>query len=74
MYCLYVYKLRSPSFLSSGVLIITPTYTYSMQDLILQGMQQKYTNLVPDVIKHLARHIKLYFTTSKIFASHHESI
>ena len=32
--------LRSPSFESSSVLYITPTNTSSMQDLILQGMQQ----------------------------------
>ena len=34
--------LRSPSFESSSVLYITPNYTSSMQDLILQGMQQKW--------------------------------
>ena len=33
--------LRSPSFESSSVVCITPTDTSSMQDLILQGMQQK---------------------------------
>ena len=33
--------LRSPSFESSRVLYITRTYTSSMQDLIVQGMQQK---------------------------------
>ena len=33
--------LRSPSFESSGVLYITSTYTSSMQELIMQGMQQK---------------------------------
>ena len=32
---------RSPAFESSSVLYITPTYTYSMQELIMQGMQQK---------------------------------
>ena len=32
-------SLRSTSFESSSVLYITPTYTSSMQDLILQGMQ-----------------------------------
>ena len=32
---------RYPSFESSSVLYITPTDTSSMQDLILQGMQQK---------------------------------
>ena len=33
--------LRSPSFEPRSVLYITSTYTSSMQDLILQGMQQK---------------------------------
>ena len=33
--------LRSPSFESSSVLYISSTYTYSMQNLILQGLQQK---------------------------------
>ena len=33
--------LRSPSFEFSSVLHITPTYTSSMQELILQRMQQK---------------------------------
>ena len=32
--------LRSPSFESSSVLYITPTYTSSIQELIMQGMQQ----------------------------------
>ena len=36
-----VCRLRSPSFESSSVLYITSTYTSSVQDLILQGMQQK---------------------------------
>ena len=37
-----VCRLRPPSFESSSVLYITPTYTsFFMQDLILQGMQQK---------------------------------
>ena len=34
--------LRSPSFESSSVLYIIPTDTSSMQDWILQGMQQKW--------------------------------
>ena len=34
-------KLKSPTFESSSVLYITPTNTPTMQDLILQGMQQK---------------------------------
>ena len=33
--------LRSLSFESSSVLYISPTYTSSMQSLILQGLQQK---------------------------------
>ena len=33
--------LRSPSFESSSVLYITPTWTSSMQELIKQGMKQK---------------------------------
>ena len=32
---------RSPSFESSSVLYITPTYTSSMQELIMQGIQQR---------------------------------
>ena len=32
--------LRSPSFVPGSVLYITPTYTSSMQKLIMQGMQQ----------------------------------
>ena len=34
------YELRSPSFESSSVLHITHNYTSSMQELIMQGMQQ----------------------------------
>ena len=34
--------LRSPSFESSSVLYISPTDTSSMQNLILQGLQQKW--------------------------------
>ena len=34
-------RLRSPSFESSSVLYISPTDTSSMQNLILQGLQQK---------------------------------
>ena len=34
-----VFGLRSPSCESSGVLYITPTYTFSVQELIMQGMQ-----------------------------------
>ena len=36
-----VWGLRSPSFESSSVLYISPTDTSSMQNLILQGLQQK---------------------------------
>ena len=39
-----VCRLRSPSFGSSGVLYISPTDTFSMQNLILQGLQQKSQN------------------------------
>ena len=35
------YNMRSPSFESSSVLYISPTDTSSMQNLILQGLQQK---------------------------------
>ena len=38
------YGLRSPSFESSDVLYITPSYTSSIQELILQGMQQNQKN------------------------------
>ena len=34
-------RLRSPSFESSSVSYITPTYTSSMQELMIQRMQQK---------------------------------
>ena len=37
-----VCRLRSPSFESSSVLHISPTDTSSMQNLILQGLQQKW--------------------------------
>ena len=37
----YACGLRSPSFESSSVLYIIPTHTYSTQELVLQGMQQK---------------------------------
>ena len=33
--------LRSPSFESSNKLYITPTFTSSTQELIMQGMQEK---------------------------------
>ena len=36
--------LRSPPFELSSALYITPTYTSSMQDLILQGMHKKLQN------------------------------
>ena len=45
--------LKSPSFESSGVLYISPTYTSSMLNLILQGLQQKLQNPVLDVIRAL---------------------
>ena len=37
-------ELKSPSFVSSSVLYISPTDTSSMQNLILQGLQQKLQN------------------------------
>ena len=46
-----VFGLRFPSFESSSVLYITLTNASSVQDLILPGMQQKYINLVLDVIR-----------------------
>ena len=36
-----VCALRSPSFESSCLLYITPSYNSSMRELIMQGMQQK---------------------------------
>ena len=36
-----VCRLRSPSFESSSVLHIAPTDTFSVQNLILEGLQQK---------------------------------
>ena len=41
--CIYIYVcgLRSPSIESSSVLYISPTHTSSMQELIMQGLQQK---------------------------------
>ena len=33
--------VRSASFESSSVLYISPTYTSSMQELVMQGIQQK---------------------------------
>ena len=41
--------LRSPSFESSSVLYITPTYTSSMQELRMQAMQQNRKVLLPDL-------------------------
>ena len=45
--------LRSLSFESSSVLYISPTDTSSMQNMILQGLQQKLKNPVLDVIRTL---------------------
>ena len=39
--CVVATSLRSPSIESSGVLYISPTHTSSMQELIMQGLQQK---------------------------------
>ena len=47
--------LRSPWFESSSALYITPTYTSSMQDLVLQGMQQKLQKKILDVIRTLGK-------------------
>ena len=38
--------LRSPSFESSSVLYISPTDTSSMQNFILQGLQQKLQKIL----------------------------
>ena len=43
-----------PSFESSSVLYITPTYTSSMQELIMQGMQQKLEKLLFPMQEYLA--------------------
>ena len=45
--------LRSPSFESSSMLYISPTDTASMQDLILQGLQQKLQKTVLDAKRTL---------------------
>ena len=66
-----VCELRSPSFESSSVLFITPTYASSMQDLILQGMQQKSCSRCNKNTWNVESN---YFTTSKIFASLRKSI
>ena len=51
-----VYGLRSLSFESSSVLFSKPTYTSSMQELVMPGMQQKFQKscFVCDANKHLA--------------------
>ena len=57
--------LKSPSFDSSTVLYISPTDTSSMQNLILQGLQQKLQKSCSRCKQeHLARRIKLYIKTS----------
>ena len=38
--------LRSPAFESSSVLYISPTDNLSMQNLILQGLQQKLNKIL----------------------------
>ena len=59
------FGLRSTSFESSSVLYIAPTYTSSMQDLIMQGMQQKLESPAFDVKRtwrnELARYLGLSF-------------
>ena len=73
--------LRSPSFESSSVLHISPTDTPSMQNSILEGLQQKLQksssrcnkNTNQAIYCNLHR-IKLYIATSKILTSLCESI
>ena len=52
--------LRSPSFESSSVLYISPTDTSSMQDMILQGLQQKLQKSCSRRNKN-AWHVKLSY-------------
>ena len=59
--------LRSPSFESNSVLHITPSDTSSMQDLILQRMQQKCKTLVLDVKRTLGTSNKtVYYNPQNI--------
>ena len=59
--------LRSPLFESCSVLYISPTDTPSMQNLILEGLQQKLQKSCSRCNK--AHRIELYIATSKILAA-----
>ena len=62
--------LRSPSFESSSVLYISPTDTSSIQNLLLEGLQQKLQKILFSMkYEYSARRIELYIATSKISAS-----
>ena len=62
--------LRSPSFESSSVLYISPTDASSMQNLILQGLQQKLQNSVLDIIRTLGRSNQaIYYSLLNIYFS-----
>ena len=58
--------LRFPSLESGSVLYITPTYTSSMQELIMQGMQQKWKSPAFDARRTLGMSNLIIFTASKI--------
>ena len=67
--------LWPPSFESSSVLYISPTDTSSMQNLILEGLQQKLQKILFSMQwEHSARPIELYIAASKILASLCQSI
>ena len=62
--------LRSPSFESSSVLYISPTDTSSMQNLILQGLQQKLQNPVLDSLRTLGKsNLARYYNLQNICLS-----
>ena len=53
----------SPSIESGSVLYITPTYTFSVQELIKQGMPHKYKSPACDVKKTIGMsNLAIYFT------------
>ena len=58
--------LRSPSIESSGVLYISPTHTSSMQELIMQGLQQNWKSLAFDVIRTLGMSNQIIFYNLQI--------
>ena len=63
--------LRSPSFESSSVLFMSPTDTSSMQNLILEGLQQKLQKSCSRCNKN-TRHVEssyILIATSKISTS-----